>query len=84
MCAALAVAYLATQLGGALTVFASNLRMFVRLAGRLSAEPLPDENGVSMSTPMATGVSDDVLTDMLCCIRAALFFAVQDLQVRLC
>jgi hypothetical protein len=68
--------FMARQLTGALSVFAKHLHMFVKEDGGIAASTV-DDSGSATGVP----VSNDVIVDMISNIRAALFFAVQELKV---
>lgn len=70
----IAASFLAKQLTGALSVFVKHLDMFVNADGGISARTL-DGSG---------DLPRDVIVDIISNIRAALFFAVQEIKVGSC
>ena len=76
------VAFLASQLSGAFCVFVTHLHLRVDELGILTAAALPEDT--STSADSSESVSADVIIDIVSSIRAALFFAAQELKVCVC
>lgn len=75
-------AFLASLLSGVFAVFVRHLHLFVLPDGTLAAPPLPgDEATPGTPEPVSGTLHPDVMIDIISNIRAALFFAVQELKV---